>query len=76
MGTGCIEEKHLSVPQRVQRMIDIKIAKAYRTIYFEASCMLAGVPPIGIVIEGEGRLYEHECHILCQLRNGLIPHSV
>jgi hypothetical protein len=38
-------------------MINIKIAKAYRTISFEASCMMAGVPPIGIVIEEKARLY-------------------
>jgi hypothetical protein len=31
-------------------MINIKIAKAYRKIYFEASCMMAGVPPTGTVI--------------------------
>jgi hypothetical protein len=52
------------------RLINIKIAKAYRTVSFEASCVLAGVPPIGIVIEEWARLYkirhnfelgEHEC---------------
>jgi len=32
-------------------MINIKIAKAYRTISFEASCLMAGVPPIELVIE-------------------------
>jgi ribonuclease HI len=37
--------------QRVQRLINIKITKAYRTISFEASCVIAGVPPIGLVIE-------------------------
>ena len=53
-------------------MINIKIAKAYRTISFEASCVLAGVPPIGIVIDEKSRLHkikhnaerqEHECDI-------------
>jgi hypothetical protein len=39
-------------------MINIKIAKAYRTISFDASCMMAGVPPIGIVIEEKARLYK------------------
>jgi len=43
---------------RVQRLINIKIVKAYRTISFEASCMMAGVPPIGIVIEEKARLYK------------------
>jgi hypothetical protein len=32
-------------------MINIKIAEAYRTISFEASCVMAGVPHIGLVIE-------------------------
>jgi hypothetical protein len=58
--------------QRVERLINIKIAKAYRTISFEATCVLDGVPPIGIVIEEKRRLYkikhnaerhEHECDI-------------
>ena len=44
--------------QRVQRLINIKIAKAYRTVSFEASCVLAGVPPIGIDIEERARLYK------------------
>jgi hypothetical protein len=43
--------------QRVQRLINIKIAKAYRTISFEASCMMAGVPPIRILTE-KAKLYK------------------
>jgi hypothetical protein len=52
-------------------MINIKIAKAYRTISFEASCMMAGFSLTGIVMEGKVRLYkikhnaersEYECH--------------
>jgi hypothetical protein len=39
-------------------MINIKVAKAYRTISFEASCIMAGVPPIGIVIGEKARLYK------------------
>jgi hypothetical protein len=46
-----VKQRNLRVLQRVQRMINIKIVKAYRTISFKASCMMAGVPPIGIVIE-------------------------
>jgi hypothetical protein len=38
-------------------MLNIKMAKAYRTISFEASCMMAGVPPIGIETE-KARLYK------------------
>jgi len=50
--------RKLRLLQRVQRLINIKIAKAYRTISFETSCMMAGVPPIGIVIEEKARLYK------------------
>jgi ribonuclease HI len=44
--------------QSTQRLINIKIAKAYRTISFEASCTMAGVLPIGIAIEGKTQLYK------------------
>jgi len=37
--------------QSSQRLINIKIAKVYRTLSYEASCLLAGVQPIGIEIE-------------------------
>jgi hypothetical protein len=39
-------------------LINIKIAKAYGTISFEASYRMAGVPPIGNVIEEKARLYK------------------
>ena len=42
---------------RVQRMINTKSAKVYRTISFEASCIMPGVPPIGIVTD-KARLYK------------------
>jgi len=45
------KQKNIHLLQRVQRMINIKIAKAYRTISFEAPCMMAGVPPIQLVKE-------------------------
>jgi hypothetical protein len=41
-------------------VINIKIAKAYRTISYEASCVMAGVPPIGIVIKGTAQLCERK----------------
>jgi hypothetical protein len=44
--------------QTAQGLINIKIAKAYRTVSFEASCVLAGIPPIGLVIEERARLYK------------------
>jgi hypothetical protein len=43
--------------QRVQRLINIKMAKAYRTISFEASCVMAGVPPTGLVIDEKASRY-------------------
>ena len=44
------KHRNLRKLQRAQRLINIKIAKAYRTISFEASSLMAGLPPIGIVI--------------------------
>lgn len=44
--------------QSAQRIINIKIAKAYRTVSFEASCVMAGVPPIGLVISGKAKMYK------------------
>jgi len=52
------KQKNLCMLQRVQRMINIKVVKVYRTISFEALCIMAGVPPIGIVIEEKVRLYK------------------
>ena len=60
-------------------MINIKIAKAYRTISFEASCMMAGVPLIGLVTEEKASRYKikqtHNATYHCQSRNGHIPHG-
>jgi hypothetical protein len=42
------------------RLTNIKIAKAYRTVSFEAHCVTAGVPPIGLVIEGKVQLYKRK----------------
>jgi len=53
-----VKQRNLHMLQRVQRLINIKIMKVYRTIFFEASCMMAGVPPIGIVIEEKVRVYK------------------
>ena len=44
--------------QSAQRLINIKIAKAYRSISYEAFCVMAGVPPIGIVIAGKVQMYK------------------
>jgi hypothetical protein len=42
---------------RVQRLINIKIAKAYRTVSHEALCILAGLTPIHIKINEAAQLY-------------------
>ena len=38
-----ITNKYLQKLHSAQRLINIKIAKAYRTTSYEASCMIAGV---------------------------------
>ena len=43
---------------RIQRLINIRIAKAYRTVSNEALCVIAGIKPIHIKIEEAGRCYE------------------
>ena len=43
--------------QRVQRILNVKIAKAYRTLSYEASCVLAGIRPIRLAIEEKARNY-------------------
>jgi len=42
---------------RVQRLINIKIAKAYRTVSSEALCIITGLTPIHIKIEEAAELY-------------------
>ena len=57
--------------QRVQKLINIKFAKAYSTISFEASCMMAGVPHRNcnrgesetVQKEHNAEGCEHECDI-------------
>jgi hypothetical protein len=54
------KQRLLRKMQRTQQLINIKIAKAYRTISFEASCLMAGIQPIGIEIEGKTCLYKRK----------------
>jgi hypothetical protein len=54
------KQRLLMKMQSPQGLINIKIPKAYRTISFEASCMLAGVPPIGIVTDRKTWLYKRK----------------
>jgi ribonuclease HI len=43
--------------KRIQRLINIKVAKGYRTISYDASCVIAGVRPIQIIIEQKVQTY-------------------
>ena len=40
------KNKNLIKYKRIQRLINIKKAKAYRTISYDASCVVAGIRPI------------------------------
>ena len=58
---------------RVQRLINIRIAKAYRTVSNEALCVITGLIPINIKIEetanyyesvkGQGKLFDREIEV-------------
>jgi ribonuclease HI len=43
---------------RIQRLINIRIAKAYRTVSNEALCVITGLTPIDIKIEETGKFYD------------------
>ena len=43
---------------RVQRLINIKMAKAYHTVSHEALCVVTGMMPIDIKIEKASRLFQ------------------
>jgi hypothetical protein len=49
------KQNNLKKFQQVQRMMNIKTAKAFRTLSYEASCVLAGILPIWLAIEGKRR---------------------
>jgi len=61
------KQKNICMLQRVQIMINIKIAKAYRTISFEASCVIVGAPPIELVIEEKANGYKIKHNPACDL---------
>jgi len=50
-------ESYKSKLIRVQRIINIKMTKAYRTVSNEALCILTGMTPIAIKIEEAKQLY-------------------
>ena len=51
------KNKNLAKYKRIQRLLNIKIAKAYRTLSYDASCVIAGVRPIKITIEETVQTY-------------------
>jgi hypothetical protein len=51
------KECNKTVYNRVQRLINIKIAKAFRTTSNEAICILTGLTPIVIKAEEAAKLY-------------------
>jgi len=57
MGRNIRKNKNLAKYKRIQRLLNIKIAKAYRTISYDASCVIAGVRPIKITIEEKVQTY-------------------
>jgi len=52
-------ESYKSKLIRVQRIINIQVAKAYRTVSNEALCILTEMTPIAIKIEETAQLYQH-----------------
>jgi hypothetical protein len=42
------KNRNLTKYKRIQRLVNMKIAKAYQTVSYDASCMIAGVRPIQI----------------------------
>ena len=60
MGRSHKKPRILRKMQNSQRLINIKIAKVYRTISYKASCLLAGVQPIGIEIDEKTCLYKRK----------------
>jgi len=51
------KNRNLTKYKRIQRLVNIKIAKTYRTISYDASCVIAGVRPIQITVEQKVQTY-------------------
>ena len=63
---------------RIQRHINLRITRAYRTVSNEALCVIIGITPIHIKVDKIGRVYEitqgigTEYDRDMELENGLI----
>jgi hypothetical protein len=53
----CLKKHNAIKLKRVQRLINIKIARAYSTISREALCVLTGMTPIHIELESQAIIY-------------------
>ena len=54
----CLNRKHNAIKlKRVQRLINIKIARAYCTTSQEALCVLTGMTPIFIELGSQVKIY-------------------
>ena len=54
-----LEKKHNTIKmQRMQRLINIKIAKAFRTTSNSALCVITGIKPITIELKEIASLYK------------------
>ena len=51
------KSKNLTNYKRIQRFMNIKIAKAYRTISYDASCVIAGARPVQMIIDEKVQTY-------------------
>jgi ribonuclease HI len=54
---GLQRNSNASKLRRIQRLTNIKIAKAYRTTSHKALCMLTGITPVLIELENTAKLY-------------------
>lgn len=70
-----LKRKNMLQYQRVQRLLNIKIIKAYRTVSFEASCVLAAVKSINIKIQEVLEIYK-DTHITSENDETTIPIEV
>jgi len=58
--TECLKNKHNAIKlKRVQRLINIKIVRAYRTTCHETLCVLTGMTPILIDLGSQAKIYHN-----------------
>jgi hypothetical protein len=70
---GAMEKKcNRTIHSRVQRLMNIKMAKAYRTTSNEVLCILTGITPIEIKAEETANVYR----ITRGKQNNLLDHEI